>query len=87
MPPPLLQQLNHPNEYFSILLTEIAQHLYYRDASTGELNRVALGAILLGRLNRFTIANELRFFLPPGVALGPASLFMFRARKQVGLWL
>jgi Dolichyl-phosphate-mannose-protein mannosyltransferase len=66
---------------------EIARRRYYPDTSQAELDRVATGAILLGRVNLHTISNALRFFLPLAVALGPAAVFMFRTRNAIALWL
>lgn len=64
--------------------SEIAQHRYLDVNAKGELGRVALGAVLFGKVNVYTIANALRFFLPLLLALGPAAFFLFRARN---LWL
>jgi hypothetical protein len=66
---------------------EIARRLYYRDTPQAMLGRVAKGAILLGQFNVYTISNAMRFFLPLIVALGPAAVFMFRARNVTALWL
>jgi hypothetical protein len=66
---------------------EIARRLYYRDTPEAMLGRVAKGAILLGQVNVYTISNATRFFLPLIVALGPAAMFMFRARNVTALWL
>lgn len=66
---------------------EIARRLYYRDSPQAMLGRVAKGSILLGQVNLYTVSNAMRFFLPLIVALGPAAVFMFRARDLTARWL
>lgn len=69
---------------------KIAQLRYYPDTSAAELGRVAMqGSVLMGKFNVYTIANAIRFFLPLAVALGPALLYLFRARKgeAIRLWV
>jgi hypothetical protein len=67
--------------------SEIARRRYYPDTPQAMLGRVATGAILMGKVNLYTVSNALRFFLPLAVALGPSVLFMFRARDAIALWL
>jgi hypothetical protein len=66
---------------------EIARRRYYPDTPQAMLGRVATGAILMGKVNLYTVSNALRFFLPLAVALGPSVLYMFRARDTIALWL
>jgi hypothetical protein len=63
--------------------TKIAQMRYHPDNEAALLVRMAPGPFML-RFNIYTIANCLRFLLPMGLALGPAAVFLFRARN---LWL
>jgi hypothetical protein len=70
-----------------LIPSEIAQHRYHPDSAGAELGRVALGSVLLGKFNVYTIANAIRFFLPLAVALGPAAIYLFRTRSAEGLWL
>ncbi len=62
----------------------LAQRNYHPDDASSELRRVAVGAVVFGKVNVYTIANALRFFLPLALALGPLAFFIFRARN---LWL
>jgi hypothetical protein len=64
--------------------TKIAQARYHPDNESAMLWRMASGSILLGRFNGYAASNGLRFFLPIILALGPATVFMFRARNP---WL
>jgi 4-amino-4-deoxy-L-arabinose transferase-like glycosyltransferase len=66
--------------------SQLAQRHYHPDDSGSELRRVAIGAVAFGKINVYTIANALRFFLPLVLALGPALYFLPRARN-VWLWL
>jgi len=66
---------------------EIALHRYFPDNTGGQLGRVAQGAIVLGRVNIYTVSNAIRFFLPLALALGPTAGFLFGARNEVKLWL
>jgi hypothetical protein len=67
--------------------SEIARRRYYPDTPQAMLGRVATGAILMGKINRYTVSNALRFFLPLAVALGPSAVYMFRRRDAIALWL
>jgi hypothetical protein len=70
-----------------LIPNQVAQHRYHPDTAQGQLGRVATGAILLGKLNVYAVSNAIRFFLPLGLALGPAAVFMFRAPAPIRLWL
>jgi Dolichyl-phosphate-mannose-protein mannosyltransferase len=59
----------------------------YPDSPQAMLGRVATGAILMGKVNLYTVSNALRFFLPLAVALGPSAVYMFRTRNVIALWL
>ena len=66
--------------------TKIAEARYQPDnaSSLVWLQGMATAGPLLGRFNVHTVANTLRFVLPMALALGPAAVFLFRARN---LWL
>jgi hypothetical protein len=66
---------------------QVAQHRYHPDSAGAELGRVASGAMLLGKFNRYTISNAIRFFLPLAVALGPAAVYLLRSGKAAAIWL
>jgi Protein of unknown function (DUF2723) len=63
--------------------TKMAQMRYHPDNEAALVLRMSPGP-LMGKFNVYTIANALRFFLPMAFALGPAAVFLFRARS---LWL
>jgi hypothetical protein len=71
-----------------LIPAQIAQRRYHPDTSAAELGRVATQT-LMGKFNIYTISNALRYFLPLTVALGPALLYLFGARKgePMRLWL
>jgi hypothetical protein len=70
-----------------LIPSELAQHRYHPDSSGAELGRVAIGAVLLGKFNVYTISNAIRFFLPLAVALGPAAIYLLRSGRGAGMWL
>lgn len=66
----------------------LALHRFQATSHAEQVGKVATGAVLLGRLNLYTISNALRYFLPLAVALGPAILFApWAARERRLLWL
>ena len=70
-----------------LIPAQIAQRLYHADSAGAELGRVAMGAMLLGKFNVYTIANAIRFFLPLAVALGPAAFYILRTGNKAALSL
>jgi 4-amino-4-deoxy-L-arabinose transferase-like glycosyltransferase len=66
--------------------TKIAQMRYLpdRESATSWLGYMASNSVLLGKFNVYTFSGALRFFLPMALALGPAAVFLLRARN---LWL
>ena len=70
-----------------LIPNEIALHRYIPKTTGEELRKVAMGAIVMGRVNVYTISNAIRFLLPLALALGPAAWLMFRARNADSLQL
>jgi hypothetical protein len=54
----------------------LALHRFQPISHADQISSVASGAVLLGRINLFTISNALRYFLPLAIALGPLILFL-----------
>jgi hypothetical protein len=71
-----------------LIPNRIALHRYSPIGHAEQLTHAATGAIVLGRINAYTISNAFRFFLPLVVALGPTAWFISRARDAVArqLW-
>jgi hypothetical protein len=70
-----------------LIPNEIALHRFGQRSTGEELRKVAMGAIVMGRVNAYTISNAMRFFLPLAFALGPSAWFIFRARGEARLQL
>jgi 4-amino-4-deoxy-L-arabinose transferase-like glycosyltransferase len=66
---------------------QLAQHLYHPKSAEEQFAEVAQGAVVLGRVNLYTVSNALRFFLPLALALGPSAFFLFRGRSAATLLL
>lgn len=67
----------------------VALHRYSIRTDAQQLNWVAQGSVLLGRVNAYTAVNTLRFLLPLILALGPLLPFVAYARSKTTrmLWI
>ena len=67
----------------------IALHRYAGESHSSQLEKVATGAIVFGRINEYTASNGLRYFLPLTLSLGLLLPFIVSARGKAAplLWV